>query len=115
MAGQVKDREAFQRLSFLYQVRQRSGWVAGPCCGPGMTRMAVLVPRLHTASSLRTPRTWHWLGFTATQRRPSRSGWSYGSKAGTGGRDPGRMRAGWRAGRQTGSDLLSSPHPGTPL
>ncbi|EDL84592.1 ribonuclease P 21 subunit (human), isoform CRA_e [Rattus norvegicus] len=43
-----------------------------------MTRMAVLVPRLHTASSLRTPRTRHWLGFTATQRRPSRSGWSYG-------------------------------------
>lgn len=78
------------------------GWVAAQCCGRRITWMAVLVPRLHTASSLRIPRIRRWLGFTATQRRPSRSGWSFGSKAQGGGQDPGRGLAGWR------SDLLSS-------
>lgn len=87
----------------------RSGWVAARCCGRRVTWMAVLVPRLHTASSLRTPRTRRWLGFTATQRKPSRSGWSSGSKAQGGGQDPGRGLAG----RQTATSSL--PHPGTPL
>ncbi|EGW01416.1 Ribonuclease P protein subunit p21 [Cricetulus griseus] len=34
MAGPVKDREAFQRLSFLYQVRQRCGRAGGPVLRP---------------------------------------------------------------------------------
>uniref|UniRef100_A0A8C9CKB5 Ribonuclease P/MRP subunit p21 n=1 Tax=Phocoena sinus TaxID=42100 RepID=A0A8C9CKB5_PHOSS len=39
MAGQVKDREAFQRLSFLYQVspRRRTHREAAQCGGPPLT------------------------------------------------------------------------------
>lgn len=71
-----------------------SRWAAVQCCGRSVTRVAVPVPRLHTASSRKTRRTRHWRGFTATRRRRSRSGWSCGSKARAGGRNQGRGRAG---------------------
>uniref|UniRef100_A0A671DXB2 Ribonuclease P/MRP subunit p21 n=1 Tax=Rhinolophus ferrumequinum TaxID=59479 RepID=A0A671DXB2_RHIFE len=44
MAGPVKDREAFQRLSFLYQVSPRRGRTGGAAAGP---RVTAVLPAAH--------------------------------------------------------------------
>lgn len=90
MAGPVKDREAFQRLSFLYQVspsRGRSGR-APPTPRDRLSR------RPPTASSRGTPRTRRWRGSTATRRGPWPGGWSCGGEARG---EPGAGRGGGRA------------------